>query len=257
METEAADDEGVIQRYMERLLKRVASQGRDGVDEAGEANKRPVATPPKESVALEASDAVAAKLVDAQVTADNADNADNHQPPTVQECVTAEAEDVRVVRWQAHEKDADLLAMRRLANDSARQAITSSDRRRIITRTAGELFVASVCAVCGGLVIRLSSKTLSVQGVGGIVGLYFATVMLLRGLRKLWGVQSIGRIRPDVGDPVPADPAAIGAGPIDTLHDPADHDAADHDPADCDVAEHDVADHDVADHDVAHTQGQL
>ena len=47
--------------------------------------------------------------------------------------------------------------------------------------------------------IRLSSKTLSVQGVGGIVGLYFATVMLLRGLRKLWCVQRMGAFGPTWG----------------------------------------------------------
>ena len=78
---------------------------------------------------------------------------------------------------------ADLLAMRELANRTARRDIDRSDDRRNTVAAGGEIAVASVCLVSGVLASALSSSFFSAEAIGGAMGISFGAIFLIRGLR--------------------------------------------------------------------------
>ena len=78
---------------------------------------------------------------------------------------------------------ADLLAMRELANRTARRDIDRSDDRRNTVAAGGEIAVASVCLVSGALASALSSSFFSAEAIGGAMGISFGAIFLIRGLR--------------------------------------------------------------------------
>ncbi len=193
---ESDDHDGVIQRYMERLLKRVATQGRDGVDELHAVQRKPsvpVASPvnrdtaevtvPDEDMGIRAVSAGDVETTGVNRTSEPlADTTVSGRPP-------------------APEMAADLLAMRELANQTARQAIHSSDQRRFLTVAVGELFVAIVCLASSCLVIGMSPKTLNSQLIGGAIGLSFGLSMFVRGSGKLLNTLRLSRMRPAEPEP--------------------------------------------------------
>jgi hypothetical protein len=89
---------------------------------------------------------------------------------------------------------ADLLAMRELANQSARDAIKSCDRRRIVSAAIGEFMVGTACLVFSGMVIAGSSAALTLTGVGGYLGMAFGSVIFSRGCYLLYCSRTVHSI---------------------------------------------------------------
>jgi hypothetical protein len=146
------DDEESIEEYMARLLKRV--RGDD------DSSSSPLATTASDSppVGKPATESL-------------------QQPSFVVEFM-AEASEFRP-RSQAPELSTNLQAMRELANESARTAIDSSTRRRGSSAAGGKfllaavalvigvvlLFVPSMYAFCGAVVLFIIGLLFGVQGV--------------------------------------------------------------------------------------------
>jgi hypothetical protein len=93
------------------------------------------------------------------------------EPPKRRESVTAEAQE-------------DLVAMRELAQRSTRLAITHSDHRTEVRAMVGEFCVAGVCLVLGILAAALSRHTLSVETIGGALGISFGLVLSTRAVHR-------------------------------------------------------------------------
>lgn len=164
VEGELEEDENAVKRYMERLLRRVASRGQAGEacepePSRGTRSASPPATP--EAVADATRNTVAR---DDSLPAAKASVAIPAPPPRT-----------------CSEMAADLLAMRELANQSARDAIENCDRRRIVSAAIGEFMVGTACLVFSGMVIAGSSAALTLTGVGGYLGMAFGGVILTRG----------------------------------------------------------------------------
>jgi hypothetical protein len=77
---------------------------------------------------------------------------------------------------------ADLLAMRALANRTARCAVDRHEYRRGMVSVAGQCAVATVCLVSGGILATLSREVLSAPMIGGTLGFSFGIIFLMRGL---------------------------------------------------------------------------
>lgn len=181
VDADPADEESVIQHYMERLLQRVASHGRDHVGEV------PPSQPTMErrqqnqepAIPVAAGNEATATSSTPTPQSDEPSPADSDHPEN-DPSAAAKAE-----RPPAPEMAADLLAMRELANHSARQAIDRSDQRRFLTVAVGELLVSTVCLASSCVVIAMSPKSLNSQLIGGAIGIAFGTSMLARGASKL------------------------------------------------------------------------
>ncbi len=186
------DDEGVIQQYMERLLKRVASQGREpevtSVAPQAKSPPPPVKQPPTPPPATGSELAVRLEPVagadvagrDMQGAAlpgdDGADDRDGStQPTTRSRSVGAES----------------LQAMRELANQSARSAIKRFDVRRYATIAIGELCVATICFTASTAIIRMSHAATRSTQIGGMIGMVFSAMMFLRACRKLLNIRRL------------------------------------------------------------------
>ncbi len=191
-ESDENDEEGVIQRYMERLLKRVASQGRDGVDEAPVVRYQP--KPAKQ--AGSASEAATTPVGDPATSSHVAPPGVGEGGSDTASTAGGESTSSSASRPATPEMAADLLAMRELANHSARHAIHSSDQRRFLTVAVGELVVASVCLASSCLLIAMSPRTLNSQTIGGAVGAAFGLSMFVRGFGKLFNCLRLKRALP-------------------------------------------------------------
>ena len=149
------DDENEIQRYMERLLRRVGNQ-------PGKPEPSPVQQ-------------VAPVVEPTPVVATVADESGAESPPVEQpkrrESVTAAGQ-------------GDLVAMRELAQRSTRLAITHSDRRTQVSAMVGEFCVAGICLVSGILAAAFSRNTLSVETIGGAFGISFGLVLMTRAVHR-------------------------------------------------------------------------
>jgi hypothetical protein len=108
---------------------------------------------------------------------------DNAQRAVESQCRTSTAEMAE-----------DLLAMRELANRSARMAISSSDRRRVFMEASGEFGVATVSLGVSSTVIAMSPDWISVYAIGGYVGLAFGVVWTVYGLRSLFNARTLRKV---------------------------------------------------------------
>ncbi len=197
-EPDPNDEEGVIQRYMERLLKRVASQGREGVDEPPVLTRKQPARRPAVAVVAPGTKAPVSQPAPPAETMPFTGGSS----PSKDANTAGEASPLSTVsRSSTPEMATDLLAMRQLANRSARQAINSSDQRRFLTVAVGELLVSAVCLASSCLVIGMSPKTLNGQLVGGAIGFSFGTSMFVRGIGKLFNSLRLKRSVPTDTDP--------------------------------------------------------
>jgi hypothetical protein len=196
---EPEDDEHVIQRYMERLLRRVARvpDDQNTPTHVAAAVQAVVPTPRPESAPAVESAANTAEPAAKQVEPSYEPVRDVPAPAAVPELCPvkeAEARPARVTPLASKplakprdvippELAADLLAMRELANRTARRDIDRSDDRRNTVAAAGEIAVASVCLVSGALASALSSSFFSAEAIGGAMGISFGAIFLIRGLR--------------------------------------------------------------------------
>ncbi|MCU0959212.1 MAG: hypothetical protein MUF48_03840 [Pirellulaceae bacterium] len=182
------DDDQVIERYMERLLRRVAKIP-DDVD-----------TPPQMVAALQA-----------RVTAPRPDLAPlTPKPPTPSQLAVtmdhtssslstaasraAATPDAPAAKSEAvinrllkprepmPQLAADLLAMRELANRTARRAVDRHEYRHGMVAAAGQCVVATVCLISGGILATLSRGLFSAPMIGGTLGFSFGIIFLMRGL---------------------------------------------------------------------------
>ena len=163
---EAVDDDGLIQSYMDRLLERVGRTAKKDDTPGKSAAPETDSSPPTPAAEAE---------------------------PATPEPEAANAVELPARRTSAPEMAADLLAMRELANDSARRAIKSSDQRRDCAAAASGVLVAIICLISSSAVIALSPGLLSAQSLGGIVGLSFGILWLLHGIRGLISSQRLHR----------------------------------------------------------------
>jgi hypothetical protein len=200
-ENDAPDDEGFIQQYMERLLKRV---GR-APDEETQSPANVPAGKPSDSDAQEAEPAVESRQEDRQAQPTPSAKqpeplrrpAEQPRQNSVSPASTFVKKDrTAESRQVAPEMAADLLAMRELANKSARAAINRSDRRRYFVRGLSEMLVASICLASSILLMMISSGILSAPAIGGMVGFSFGLVGILRGVRTLSAVKTKKRREP-------------------------------------------------------------
>jgi hypothetical protein len=204
-EHDAGDDDGVIERYMERLLRRVAKIP----DE--------VETPPQMVAALQARvTAPRPALASIAEPAPRAEPSPSTAPPAESTTAasapvsaptrggppgelarrdnpSAQAEAVinRILRPREGmpQVAADLLAMRELANRTARHAVDRHEYRHGTVAAAGQCTVACVCLVSGAMVAALSQELFSAAMIGGTLGFSFGFIFLVRGLatfHKLW-----------------------------------------------------------------------
>ncbi|MBM4088191.1 MAG: hypothetical protein FJ276_01990 [Planctomycetes bacterium] len=172
-EPHLADDESAIARYMERLLKRVA-RGPGG-------ETRPAKT--------------AAPASGPAVDATNSPHQAGEE--ALLECVVAPMEPATAAPAPCGESrefapssipetTQDLMAMREVANSSARAAITKSDRRQQLTLALVHAGVAAACLGSGSILSVMSAHLLSSQSVSGWIGISVGAVWLVRsGMRLL------------------------------------------------------------------------
>ncbi len=165
-EPEVVDDESAIQQYMERLLRRVGSRGGEQPESV---------SPPTEA----------------------APAGETTQPATEPADPTSERSSAQ--RPQT-EMAADLMAMRELANHSAREAIQCSEQRRFSTLATGRLAVALICLAASGTVLAMSPSMLSPEAIGGFIGLAFGTLMFFRGSYKFFCCRRVRKHRHDDTD---------------------------------------------------------
>lgn len=148
------DDESEIQRYMERLLRRVGT------------------TPGQPDMPVVEVVAPAPQSTPVAVPIEPLNDAALSDSPKRRESVSPEAQQ-------------DLVAMRELAQRSTRLAITHSDRRLQLRAILGEVFVAGVCLVLGILAAALSRTTFSVETIGGAIGISFGLVLSARAVHRI------------------------------------------------------------------------
>jgi hypothetical protein len=170
-DTAANDDEALIQNYMERLLQRVGGR----TQEAGHTEARVEASASAET----------AETNDMDGLSEHNDLEVEPQPSTTE---------TRSIR---PEKSEDLLAMRELANRSARMAICSSDQRRVFMSAVGEFGVAAVSLAISSTVVLMSPEWVSVYSIGGYFGLAFGCVWGLYGLRSLFSARALCKSNDD------------------------------------------------------------
>jgi hypothetical protein len=152
----ADDDENEIQRYMERLLRRVGNTpDQPEMPVVQVIVPAEVATPVVESVLVEPSD-----------EGSQVEQMKRREP------ATGEAQE-------------DLVAMRELAQRSSRIAIHHSDRRTQVKAMFGEVCVAGVCLVSGILAAAMSRSTFSVETIGGAIGISFGLVLSARAAHRI------------------------------------------------------------------------
>ncbi len=167
-DAEADNEEHVIQIYMERLLKRVGCKSQE--------------TPNREEtpVRVTANEPKAAAEAEPRIVAESNDN--------VPSKAASES------RTSTAEMAEDLLAMRELANRSARMAISSSDRRRVFMAASGEFGAATVSLGVSSTVIAMSPNWMSIYSIGGYIGLAFGFVWTLYGLRSLFDARALRKV---------------------------------------------------------------
>jgi hypothetical protein len=152
----AEDDENEIQRYMERLLRRVGNTpDQPEMPVVQVIAPAEVATPVVEPVLVEPRD-----------EGSQAEQMKRREPAT-------------------GEAQADLAAMRELAQRSSRIAIHHSDRRTQVKAMFGEVCVAGVCLVSGILAAAMSRSTFSVETIGGAIGISFGLVLSARAAHRI------------------------------------------------------------------------
>lgn len=185
-EGDQEDDDQAIERYMERLLRRVAKIP-DNVE-----------TPPQMVAALQAR--VTAPRPDLtrrlpQTARPSPSATTGDHPPTAagpagassdapSDSATAHADGVinRILRPREPmpQLAADLLAMRELANHTARCAMDRHAYRHGIVAVAGQCAVAMVCLLSGGALAALSRDLVSAPMIGGALGFSFGMILLMR-----------------------------------------------------------------------------
>jgi hypothetical protein len=153
--TRGESDENGIQRYMERLLRRVGNPS---------SQPEPVPVP-------QVAPVVEPAPVGAPVVEEPRAELPPVEQPKRRESVTAEAQ-------------GDLVAMRELAQRSTCLTITHSDRRTQVTAMVGEFCVASICLVSGIVAAALSRSTLSIETIGGAFGISFGLVLMTRAAHR-------------------------------------------------------------------------
>ncbi|MHB8972583.1 MAG: FHA domain-containing protein [Pirellulaceae bacterium] len=197
---ESDDDEGAIQRYMDRLLHRVARVREDRVPE-NSATSPPVAAIPMTS---QTSGPEAAPVREASLA--ELSPLPGQGPPAPVLCPANEAEMMSAVVTSPAsppapsetlkprssvppELAADLLAMRQLANRTVQHHVDRSGDRQSMVAAAGDFTVGFVCLAFGVLVSASGSGVLSAETLGGAIGIAFGTISLLRGLRTCLQLQ--------------------------------------------------------------------
>jgi hypothetical protein len=205
-QVDSEDDEGAIQSYMERLLKRVASGGRDEPDPAPAPSTTAAQGTARSHAAAQSPPVVKSAAAPVQAAASQSlladDELDNTDEPTsgdddIWPGAADEPDQLLEAKQGAtsllderspntsNEMAANLLAMRELANNSARQAIQSSDYRRHTALAVGQLAVASICVTASGVLISLTLEKPGAETVGGVIGLLFGSSMFLRGTVRI------------------------------------------------------------------------
>ena len=188
-DAEPEDDEGAIQRYMERLLHRVARIPEDRVSED------PRYSPPMAAHTHDVSNVPAgdrsgtrSQPRPSRARPVQAPGAPSRKEPETMPAAPLPApltppEPVKPRSAIPPELAADLLAMRQLANRTVRRDVDRSDDRRSMVAAAGDITVASVCLASGVLASALGTSLLSAETVGGAIGIAFGMISLQRGLR--------------------------------------------------------------------------
>ena len=177
-ESNEDDDDNVIQRYMERLIKRVSSKGGEEEDweEQPETDELPAENPRVSSPSPSGD----RSSCDAEITTPETTSPDSQQVATSDQEKDVRDETTTDPSHRPGAAAADLLAMRELANNTARDAIETSDRRRSIATVAAKLTVGSVCLACSGAVVFLNQRPLSPSVLAAVIGSGFGSYVLYR-----------------------------------------------------------------------------
>lgn len=161
------DDDDSIESYMNRLLQRVR-----GETSSSKAAVAPMPAP--RSVTLE-------DLPDEVSVAPE-------QAPQTPARPVSNLDDIKAA--PAPERSHNMAALRDLANQSARGAIQTSNRRQHRESAKSKLTVSLFGIICGIVVMKLSPSYTSPEFIGGLVPLFaglvwggFTTVLLLRTIR--------------------------------------------------------------------------
>ncbi|WP_146562638.1 FHA domain-containing protein [Posidoniimonas corsicana] len=156
---ESADpDEEDIDAYMSRLMERM----RGGINTAPEATEKPAASREQQQ-AVEPTPTPEAPA------------------PAKQPIMSLD----EIKRSVQPEQSTDMASLRRLANDSARQAIGVAASKHSREQSIANLVIASIAMASGGYLIASAPAVFSTQLVGGAFALLLAGVWVFRSLAHL------------------------------------------------------------------------
>jgi hypothetical protein len=171
-EPHLADDDSAIARYMERLLKRDARGPGD--------EERPAKTAaPASGPAVDATNSPHQAGEEALLEWVMAPM----EPATA--APAPRGESLEFAPSSIPETTQGLMAMREVANSSARAAITKSDRRQQLTLALVQAGVAAACLGLGSILSVMSAHPLSSQSVSGWIGISLGTLWLVRSGMKI------------------------------------------------------------------------
>ncbi|MHB0955051.1 MAG: FHA domain-containing protein [Pirellulaceae bacterium] len=202
---EPEDDECVIQRYMERLLRRVGRVGAEEDTPTHMVAALQAVTPPL-AQAMEPGTARTGAQSNSSSKSNCKTDTDMGEDfvPTIGDALhdhghvgERRTKPVSESNHRVKPREvippglaADLRAMRELANGTARRELILKNLQRNRAAALRQIAVALVCLVTGMLASALSPTYLSAQTLAGSLGMSFGIVFLMRGLHTYFRLRA-------------------------------------------------------------------